>query len=91
MQRLEAVKWKGETYVLVPSLFGRGGGAIATVDQCENGYMSTAYLFEDGEIWQRGACVGSRADLEWAGTIDVEIKPHAPLSLLLELDKLDWS
>jgi len=68
----QKIKFKGRIY-FIPGGSIDEGGPIATKKQYENGLMSYAHLYPNGEIKRVGAIIGKREDIKLIG--EEELKP----------------
>lgn len=69
---MKKIKFKNKIYLLVGDM--EKGGAIATKKQYQNGYMSFAHLFPEGNIKRFGKIIGTREDVQDMGKIKIQPK-----------------
>lgn len=82
------IRFQGEEFLLIGNL--EEGGAVATVEQFENGVCSHAHLFEDGLVMRLGEQIGSVLDIEVIGEYDPKPTAESVAALFEGLTGPTW-
>ena len=70
--QVQSVVFHGQDFVLIGNT--TDGGALATIEEYEHGYISYAHLTPDGRILRLGCQLGIREELEMRGLVDVTLR-----------------
>lgn len=81
---MKTIKFQGVDYLLVGDMID--GGAIATIEQYENGRCSFAHMTPDGRIMRFHVTIGHRDEVEVTG----EYEPKMLVSVFDILTDPSW-